>query len=167
MKPIYILLVLTMATSCAAQSPVKETLAYRRETVRGAPGSGSGAASSQNPFPTSYFIYVVIKKGTAVSLAGVCVHRKFYDATWNRVESPVLIEHDVSVPTGEKDTLVKKTSDDVYQVELGQQKSPECKEQGKEKLAQRNEVVVFLKSGRSIWYGVVEKIVPLHPAAAM
>lgn len=166
MKPIYLLFALGMVTSCAAQSPVKETLAYSRETIPGIPGK-SGATSSQNPISTSFFIYVVIKKGATVSLAGVCVNGKSYLATWKRVESPVLIEHDASVPTGQKDTLVKKTSDDVYQLELGQQKSAECNAQGEENLAQRNDVVVFLKSGQSSWHGLADKLVPLHPAAAM
>jgi uncharacterized protein YgiM (DUF1202 family) len=152
--------------NAVAQSPVKETLAYSRGIIRGTPPTSNGGASSQGPFRPSYYIYLVIKKGTSISLTGICVHNKSYTATLKKVESPVLVEHDQSVPTGEKDTLVRKTSDDVYQLEIGQKKG-DCSDQRKSELEVRNEVVVCLKSGHSVWYGTVEKIKPLHPLSAM
>jgi len=167
MKHTSVFLLLVLTTSLMAQSPVKETLAYSRKTIPGTPGNNSGTQSSQNPFPVSYFIYVVVKKGVVISVTGVCLKGKRYDATWKKVDSPVLIEQDVGVPTGEKDTLVKETSDDVYQVELEKPKHPDGKDCTGDTLAQRHEVVVCLKSGGATWYGLATKIVPLHPAAAM
>lgn len=166
MKAIYLLLVLAGTTNAMAQSPVKETLAYSRGVIRGTRPTNNDGASSQGPFRPSYYIYLVIKQGTAISLSGLCVHNKFHPATLKKVESPVLIEHDESVPTGKKDMLVKKTSDDVYQLEIGPEKGDRS-DQCKSELAERNEVVVYLKSGESVWYGTVEKIKPLHPASAM
>jgi hypothetical protein len=167
MKHMSMFLLLVLTTSLMAQSPVGETLAYSRKTIPGTPGNNSGTQSSQNPFPASYFIYVVVKNGVVISVTGVCVQGKRYDATWKKVDSPVLIEQDVSVPTGKKDTLVKETSDDVYQIGLEEPKRADGKDCIRDKLAQRYEVVVCLKSGGATWYGLATKIVPLHPATAM
>jgi len=163
MKSIGLLFLLVFATSVIAQSPVKETLAYSRDTIPGIPG----VSPSQNPFPTSYYIYVVIKKGAPILATGACVRGKSYAATLKSVGSPVLIERDPGVPTGEKEILVKRTPDDVYQVELGEPRGSVCKESAEEKVAQPSEVEVFLKSGEAKWCGRAEKIVPLHPAHAM
>ena len=111
------------SVSLMAQSPVKKTLAYSRGTISGVPGG----ASSQNPFPTSYFIYVIIKKGAAISVTGACLHGKWHHARLVKVDSPVSVDHDVSVPTGKKDVLVKKTIDDVYQVEMEEHQDPDQK----------------------------------------
>jgi hypothetical protein len=159
------LLVLVAATNLMAQSPVIETLAYSRSTIPGIPASNN-TAMANNPLPAAYFLYIVVKKGTPVSLAGVCLNGREYAANLKRVSSPVLVEHDVSVPTGTNDKLVKATADDVYQVELEEQKDPVCKSRAKE-LGQQNEVVVCLKSGSSRWYGLAKTVVPLHPAAGM
>lgn len=167
MKQICLFFLLLLTTSVMAQSPVKETIAYSRQTIPGIPGNDSGARAPQNPFPTSYFIYVVVKRGAVISTTGVLLQGKRYDATLKRVDSPVLIEHDVSVPTGKRDTLVKKTPDDVYHVELEEPRSPDGEEHAEDSLARRFEVVVCLKSRQSSWYGLVRKIVPLRSAAAM
>ena len=161
-----LLLVLLLICSTINQSPVEETIAYSQSTISGVPGN-EGGGPSPNAVPTTYFIYVVVKKGTKVSLTGVCVQGKSYDGTLKRVQTPVKIENDANVPTGGKDILVKKTPDDVYQVELRQAKICDCKDYGKNKLAQRDGVVVRLKSDESSWYGCIEKITPLRPAYAM
>lgn len=170
MKHAYLLMILTLVVpalmvGAKAQSPVKTTLAYSRSTTPGAPPNQ--AESSQNPFPTTYFIYVVLEKGTPISATGACVQGKRYAATLKKVDSPVVMEHDPNVRSDQKDVLVEKTMDDVYQVEVQESKSPDDKECAADKLAQENPVVVYLKSGRSACYGVAKKIVPLRPVAAM
>jgi hypothetical protein len=144
-------LLLLVQTRLMAQSPVIQTVAYSRATISGIPGN-------QTPFPPTYFIYVVIKKGIPVSATGMCLRGSRYPATLRQVRSPVVIDHDVSVPTGKKDTLVKRTTNDVYQVEIGAPQGP-C--------TQRHEVVVCLKSAGFRWYGMATKILPLAAAAAM
>lgn len=156
------LIILALMVSAMAQTPVKATLAYSRSTIPGAPPNQ--AESSQNPFPMTYFIYVVVEKGTPISATGVCVQQKRYAAALKKVDSPVVVEHDPNVRSDQKDVLVEKTADDVYQVELQEGKSPDCAE---DKLARENPVVVYLKSGHSTCYGVAKKIVPLRPVAAM
>ncbi|SRR6266576_1987984 len=157
MKRIYLISLLVLPTSVMAQSPVRETVAYSRKTNSGIPGN--------NPFPTSYYIYVVIQRGVAISLRGVCLQGTRYGASLRRVAAPVVIERDVGVPTGKKDTLVEKTPDDVYEVAITQPEGSCGKDE--EDLARRHEVVVCLASGASRWYGLVTKIVSLPPAAAM
>jgi hypothetical protein len=159
MKRSSVCCLLVLATCLMAQSPVKETFAYSRKAIAGIPGNDS--------LPTSYFIYVIIQRGTLISVGGVCLRGQRYGGTLQQVDSPVLSPHDVSVPTGATDTLVKRTSDDVYQIEFGEPSGPCPDGSAEAKLAQRYEVVVSLKSGHANWYGLVTKIVPLHPAAAM
>lgn len=164
MRGALLLLSLSAPAALSAQSPVMQTLAYSRETIPGTPVSRYGG-SGQNPFPTSYYLYVVVKKGTAISTTGVRVQGKWHAAALRRVVSPVLLEHDPSVPTRKKDTLVGETSDDVYQVEVRPQETANCKEHAPDKFPEFD-VVVCLKSGGASWYGLARKIVVLSPVAA-
>jgi hypothetical protein len=159
-------LLLVLQTSLMAQSPVKGTFAYSRATTAGIP-SDSGAQAAHSPFPTAYYIYVVIQKGAAISVAGVCIERQLYHARLRSVDAPVVVDRNVSVPTGQKDTLVKRTSGDVYQVEVGDVRGRCDADRAAGHLAQRHEVVVCLQSAGVRWYGLATRIVPLTPAAAM
>lgn len=163
MKFFLILVFLALGTAMLGESPVKATLAYSRETIPGTPTGNSGQV--QNPFPTSYLIYVVVQKGTPVSATGACVQQKCYKTTLSKVGSPVTIDQDPNVPTGKKDVLVQKTEDDVYKVEL--QGPHDTGSQDCKKLASDNAVTIFLESGGTKWRAVAKKIVPLRPAAAM
>ena len=167
MKWVYLLVLLVLSTYVVAQSPVKATFAYSRTTVPGIPPANRGAAAAQTPFPATYLIYIVVKKGAELFVAAVCVQGKRYPGTLTRVESPVVVEHDLSVRTGRKDVLVPETTDDVYQVELQQTAGQPCDLQTPDKLAEKHGVVLRLKAGQSTWYALSEKIVPLAPAAAM
>ena len=167
MKHIFLIVLATISTSILAQSPVISTYAYSRSTIPGIPEDGSAGSSPKNVFPTSYFIYVVVKKGTVLSVSRVWVKGKCYAAALQKVDSPVLIEHDAAVPTGKTDTLVGKTSDDVYHVVLAEAKSRNANDDAAKGLKRDNEVVVFLKAGQSTYYGKARTIRALQPAAAM
>jgi hypothetical protein len=153
-----------LTANLMAQSPVLETIAYGRDTTRGIPGP-SGVSASQQPIKVDYYIYVTVKKGMPVSVDTACVRGKSYAATLKKVETPVQVEHDTAIPTGIKDTLVKASSDDVYQVLLESPQNRSCAETNTAKLAETHPVVVPLKSGESTWYSFADKIVPLRPAA--
>lgn len=160
-------LLFLFATSCAmAQPSAIEVMAYSRSTTPGIPPEKSDAPSANNPFPVKYFIYVILKKGTPVSSAGVCLKGQSYSAMLERVSSPVVVPHDPNVPTDRKDTLVPKTQGDVYRVDLQEQGGTACENRPAD-MAQNNEVVVSLKSGKSVVYGATKTIVALKPAAAM
>ena len=160
------LLFLFAATRAIAQPPMVEAVAYSRATTPGIPPGNTDALSANNPFPVKYFIYVIVKKGTPVSIAGVCLKGQSYSAKLERVPSPVVVPHDVNVPTDLEDTLVRKTQDDVYQISLQEQRGAACENRPAD-LAQNHEVVVCLRSGKSLVYGVAKTIVALSPAAAM
>lgn len=160
MKPWLLLLLLVMAcssTSANVACPVKETLAYSRETTSGIPGG--------KPIHVDYFIYVVLEPGAAPSALGVWIEGRFYAASLERVEAPVEIDRDTAVPTGEKDILVPGTPGDVYQVKLGDEKTPAA--ETRTAPTQDNRVVVFLKMGRAVCYGTAREIQPLRPAQGM
>ena len=157
MKHLYALCLLLLPAGVMAQSPVSQALAYSRRTIAGIPG--------HDALPMSYYIYVVVKRGTAVTLRGVCVRGERYAATLRSVKAPVSVDHDVGVPTGKRDTLVGKTSDDVYQVVVTEP-SGSCGK-GEAELALHNDVVVCLTSRAATWYALVAKIVPLSLGAAM
>jgi hypothetical protein len=167
MKPIYLFALILLGSNVMAQTPVKEILAYSRDTTPGIPARPNPTSAAQTPIKTDYYIYVVIKKAVPVSSITACVRGKSYTVTLQKVESPVLIEHDVTLSTGIKDTLVKQTTDDVYQVLLGQEPRVDRKDRDLEKLAESYPVVVSLKSGQTSWYASADKIVSLRPAAGM
>jgi hypothetical protein len=167
MKLLLSLLLLSMTcTATGAECPVKQTLAYSRETMSGIPGPNTSAGSSK-PINVSYFIYVVLAKGSVPSATGVWIEGRFYDATLQRVESPVQVERDTAVSTGEMDTLVARTSDDVYRVDPGEEKTWSPAGETETKRTQGNQVVVFLKVGRATCYGVAKEIKALRPAPGM
>jgi len=145
-------------------SPVEKTLAYSRQTTPGIPEGGSVAASPGRTVHTSYFIYLVLRKGTVPSVAGVWLKGKYYAATLQKVSSPVLVEHDPAVPTGKKDTLVPATSSAVYQLHPAEEKPWRPKDEVERRLTEDNEVVGFLQANGSTWYSPVKTITPLRPA---
>src|SRR5438876_12431753 len=98
MKFLFLLLLFT-ATRAIAQQPMVEAVAYSRSTHPGIPPKNSDLLSANNPFPVKYFIYVIVKKDTPVSLADVCLKGQSYSAKLERVPSPVVVPHDVNVPT--------------------------------------------------------------------
>jgi hypothetical protein len=165
MNSAYSLLVLTLATNLVAQSPIRETLAYSRDTTRGIPAGPNSDSMSQPPIKVDYYIYVVVRKGVSLSASTACIRGKSFAATLKRVDAPVTIEHDATIPTGSKDTLVKPTADDVYQVILSPQGNPPCEDPEITKLDKNHQVVVPLRSGQSTWYSVADRILSLRPAA--
>ena len=140
--------------------PVKETLAYSRETTPGIPGRDA-------PIDVTYYIYLVLEKGAAPAVTGVWIEGRFHAATLQRVDSPVEVEHDVAVPTGEKDTLVGETSDDVYRVEPGDERTWSPGDGAERRATEDNQVVVFLKVGRATCHGTAKEIKVLRPAPGM
>ncbi|MBI3789150.1 MAG: hypothetical protein HY276_12975, partial [Ignavibacteriales bacterium] len=151
-----------MTESLLAQSPVKKTYAYSRHTTPGIPEDTIREAP-RKPLLTSHFIYVVVKKDAALSVRNVWLQGKYYAASLRKVNSPVVIDRDAAVPTGKKDTLVGKTSDDLYQVELAEESNWTPKNDAEKKLVQSNEVVVFLEAGKVSCYGSAKKIKNLRP----
>lgn len=159
-----LLLLPLLAMTCSSKSiecPVKETIAYSRATLRGAPGPDT------EPLLVSYFLYVVLEKGSVPSATGVWIQGNFHAATLRRVESPVEVDHDTAVPTGQKDTLVEKTADDVYQVELGEERSWSPRDDTAASLIRDNQAVVFLQVGQAICHAPAKEIKPLRPDPGM
>jgi hypothetical protein len=142
------------------ESPVKDVVAYKRQTTSGIPGA-------QASLPTSYFIYVVLAKGRPATEVGVWLDGKYRAATLKKVGTPVSVDHDTAVPTGKRDVLVPRTSDDVYQVEPGEEKGWSPKDNAERALTETNEVVVFLATGQHTWHCPVRKVKTLHPASGM
>src|SRR5437867_9911774 len=90
------LLFLLAATRAIARPPMVETVAYSRSITPGIPPGNADGRSATNPFPVKYFIYVIVKKGTPVSIAGVCLKGQSYSAKLEQVQSPVVVPHDVN-----------------------------------------------------------------------
>jgi hypothetical protein len=164
MKSIGLLALFALAQGLLAQSPVKETFAYSRDTAS-VPNNNSTTSAQPAGAKTDYLIYVVVAKGTIVSASSACVLGKAFAATLQKVDSPVMVEHDPAKPTGAKDTLVKTTSDDVYRVELGESQTKQCLPADEGGPPQGSAIAVALRSGsgQNSWNAVADRIVPLHP----
>jgi hypothetical protein len=145
--------------------PVENTIAYSRDTTSGIPPGARIGDVPQPPVSTAYFIYLVVKKDTRPNVKCIWLKGKHYAVTLQKVESPVLVEREPAVPTGEKHVLVPATSSDVYELQLGNE-SDCCPNNNDEKrLTQNNELVVFLRVGRSTRYCPVETLTRLPPVA--
>lgn len=146
-----------------SNSPVQGTYAYRRATTPGIPPGGGVAASPERATATADFVYVVLRKGTRPSSCGVWLKGTYYGATLQKVASPVTIDVNPAVPTGQRETLVPKTDSDVYRVSLRELK-PWVPETDADRQATRdNEVVVFLQASGKRWHGTAREIKRLHP----
>jgi len=153
----------TPATGC----PVEATIAYSRDTTPGIPQGPGVTGSPGEAVLTTYFIYVVVGKGTVPSVSGLWLKGAYYAARLEKVRSPVLVEHDTAVRTGEKDTLVPATSSDVYQLHPGEKHAWSPSSEGETQLTRNNELVVFVDAGGSRGACPVPTIKRLLPAAGM
>src|SRR5262245_6345276 len=163
--------VLILTTNCTtAQAPAVKIHAYSRATLPGIREEvvdGSGAPQHiKTPFPPTYYVYVEVPKGTGVSLKKLWLQGKSYVANLKKVSTPVEIKSDPVVETGQKDTLVSKTANDVYAVFLGNE-SPDSLSAPEQELVKDNEVVMLLTVNESTCYGTLKTMTALKPAAAM
>jgi hypothetical protein len=168
-----LLLCLLVPVTCSAMSaecPVRDTVAYSRQTTSGIPGPRALAGSPDKPdkpVRVSYLVYVVLKKGAVPSSAAVWLEGKYFGATLHKVDSPVVVEHDVAVPTGHKDTLVGRTSDDVYQVDLDAERPWSPRDEAEKGSTLGNQAVIFLQVGQVACPCPVKEIKALRPAPGM
>ena len=145
--------------------PVKNTIAYSRDTTAGIPSRDRSSATTQPPIATSYFIYLVGGQGTPPSVKSVWLKGKYYAVTVRKVSSPVLVEREPAVPSREKLVLVPATSSPVYELQIGDEKPCHADNDEESRLTRDNELVVVLRVGRSTRYCPVKTITPLPPAS--
>jgi hypothetical protein len=149
-------------TLAGGGSPMKEGFAYSRDTLAGIPGQGSPTPRSLD---TTYFIYVLQKKGSAPPRdASVWLKGKHHAAVLKKVGTPVLVEHDPVVPTGKKDTLVPATRADVYQVIPGEPQDRSPADDAERQTVDSNDVVVCLSSDGSSRRVPIKDVQVLRPA---
>jgi len=157
-------------SSATAQSPVA-TYGYSRATLPGIPGeratSDQKGTEEHSVFPTKYHLYVEVQRGSRVAAEWAWLRGKYYDCALTKVSTPVMVESDPGVPTEKKETLVPKTSNDVYSVVLDGVKAPEPSNGQARELIANNEVVIALAVNGTRGYGTVHSIKALRPAAAM
>jgi hypothetical protein len=159
------LLVLFAFSANAQPVPVK-TYVYSRETIPGVPPVlDSAGRPTNNPFPVQYFLFVSVKKGIPVSVKGCWLNNKYFSARLKKVKTPVTQLQNPVVPSGEMDTLVAKTNDDVYEVVLGNTTSWVTAVPVEKILIRNNECVVFLRTGKNNIYGSAKTIKQLIPLA--
>jgi hypothetical protein len=144
--------------------------AYSRATLPGIPGEHTTEGqSTQEPmvFPTKYYLYVEVPTGSHVSAKWVWLQGNYYAGTLRKVSTPVQVESDTAVPTNKKETLVARTSNDVYSILLGDKKVRQSSNDTERQLVANNNVVVSLIVDKSTSYAMSRSIKALRPAAAM
>ncbi len=154
---------LVSLTFAQPQSPIQATYGYSRATTSGIPEGRGVAASPNRPISTSYFIYVVVRKGVEPSVRGVWLNDAFHEATLQKVPAPVTVDQNPVVPTGKKETLVPATSSDVYQVCPTGERRWTAANDTERRLTRENEVVVFIESNGATWYAPVKALKRLPP----
>ena len=152
-------------SSAMAQSPVT-AYGYSRATLPGIPGDQKDT-QEKDMFPPRYYLYVEVKPGSRISAEWAWVRGSYYDCKLTRVSTPVLVESDPGVPTEKKETLVSKSSNDVYSVVLGDVKVRPAPNGQERELIANNEAVIALVINKSGAYAAIQSIKALRPAAAM
>jgi hypothetical protein len=145
--------------------PVERTIAYSRDTTPGIPPGGRTEGALRRPISTTYLVYLVVAKGGPPAVSGVWIKGTYFTVTLRRVQTPVVAEHDGAVPTGESDVLVPATSSTVYELRPGDEQPWSAGSAEEESLTRDNELVVFLRVGRSTRYCPVKTIERLPPVA--
>jgi hypothetical protein len=157
--------------NCAMAPSVVKTYAYSRATLPGIReeivNESDAVAPRKTPLPLTYFLYVEVPKGSNVSVNGVWLHGKYYTATLEKVSTPVVIRTDPVVVTEQRDTLVKKTANDVYAVLLVDEVTRDPSDTAERQLITNNEAIVFLTINKVPCYSNVKTIKTLKPAAGM
>jgi hypothetical protein len=152
-------------SSALAQSPITAH-GFSRATLPGIPGDQQGP-QGKPIFPPEYYLYLEIKPGSRISAEWAWVRGGYYDCKLTRVRTPVSVESDPGVPTEKKETLVPKTSNDVYRVVLGDGKTRSAPTGQEKALIANNEAVIAVVVNDSQAYAAIPSIKPLRPAAAM
>jgi len=147
------------------QQPLLKIYAYSQATVSGIPDHKQDSAI--NRLPKKYFIYAEVKKGTMLSVEGLWLNGKYYTVTTvKKVVTPVVLSN-TAVPTKEKDTLVKKTNNDVYSIAPGEKANRHTIGAEEQKLGQENQLVIVFKNKDKSYFGTAKVIKELAPVAGM
>ncbi len=160
-----------VAMGFAMAQSVIATYGYSRATLPGIPGQletedQKRGTQGSAVFPLKYYLYVEVKRGSPVSADGAWVRGRYYNCRLTKVSTPVLVESDPGVPTEKKETLVPKTSNDVYSVVLGEAKSRTASNGQERELIASNEALIALVVNKSEAYAAIRSIKTLRPAAA-
>jgi len=148
-----------------AQSPVT-MYGYSRATLPGIPSDQKGV-QGKGMFPLKYYLYVEVKPRTRVSAEWAWIRGDYYNCSLKKVSTPVLVESDPAIPTDKKETLVPKTSNDVYSVILGDVKARTPSNGEERELIANHEAALGLVIDKSSAYAAIQSIKTLRPAAAM
>jgi hypothetical protein len=156
---------IALMSSALAQSPVT-MYAYSRATLPGIPGNQK-VTQENDVFPPKYYLYIEVEPRSRVSAEWAWVLGNYYDCTLKKMSTPVLVESDTAVPTEKKETLVRKTLNDVYRVILGHVITQTASNDRERKLIANHQAAIKLVVNNSSTYVAVQSIKALRPAAAM
>lgn len=163
-KVIFYSFFITLFMSACGQSPDIKTHIYSRITL---PGIRPETDKDNNDFPKAYFIYAEVKKGSQFSAEGCWIEGKYYSiASIEKVSTPVIVS-DQTVIKMQYDTLVKKTTKDVYHIIPGEEKPKTMSDEAEKKLAGENKFVLLLKLNGKQEFSSSATIKELTPAAMM
>ncbi len=143
---------------------------YLRATLPGIPGIASGDPKpglGVEVFAPEYHIFAAVRPGSHIIAKWAWVRGKNYSFALSKVITPVVVNRDVAVKTDRKETLVPKTSDDVYEIVLGAVQSLTELSKEEQKLEASNEAVVAVVLDNAPAYATVRSLIALPPAAAM
>lgn len=160
----------TLTATCmmiaAASPPAVTAFGYARQLLPGIPAE-QGSEARTPALPTEYYLYVEVPPGSHVSANWASVRGQYYAVSLEKVDTPVLLEVDAAVPTGQKNTLVPKTGNDVYRVVLGGplRKAPE--DERAHALTTKNDAVTSVTIDQSVTYALTRSLKALRPKAGM
>lgn len=159
-----------MLAACAEGAAPITTYAYVREMSPGLPDTQAQhptGARQGYVLPAEYFLYVEVAPGRQVAASWLSLRGQYHGCALQKVASPVLIDSDSAVPTGQKETLVPKTANNVYQVAIGASLTQVPAGAEARKLAAEYDAVVAMMVDGSVTYAVAKSLRALRPKAGM
>lgn len=149
--------------ACSQQSGGKLHV-YSRITI---PGIRPVQELDTMPMPVTYYIYVEIRKAAKITVQGYWLNGKFHATGAPAKEnSPVLMTYNSAIRV-KADTLVKKTTGDVYRIPEGTLSARDITNPAEKKAVTENQFVLLVTINGRNYILRQKEIKELEPEAMM
>jgi len=167
----YLLLIFLLGCSALqAQSQQVKLYAYSRVTTPGIIPDPNNDRAKQNTIelPKAYYIYAEVKKGARIKVAAAFIDGRYYAVSARKVKTPVIKDrYEGVMNSDQKDILVKKTSNDVYEIIPGDECSNFKDKKTAEAMRKTNAVMLVMNYNQTKLYPALPVIKTLTPVQGM
>jgi len=157
-------------SALTVQAQQVKLYAYSRATTPGIIPDPNNDRTKQNTveLPKTYFIYAEVKKGAKIKVSAAYIDGRYYNVSTKKVKTPVIKDrYEGVMNSDQKNILVKKTSNDVYQVIPGDECSNFKDKQTADSMRKTNTVMLVMSYNQTKLYPALPVIKTLAPVQGM